>query len=174
VNVAGHIYDVVHGIIRQLRPSALDHLGLSEAVEDLVEIWRGRHPEIGCDLRLRGDVDGLGEAINITVYRVIQECLTNVLRHAEATHAQIEVQRDEALLRVTVSDNGKGLSQRGESGSERFGLMGMRERVQALGGEFALQSQPGTGLTVVATIPVRQMAQAEADADEIQVTIDER
>jgi len=174
VNVAGHIYDVVHGIIRQLRPSALDHLGLREAVEDLVEIWRGRHPEIGCDLRLRGDVDGLGEAINITVYRVIQECLTNVLRHAEATHAQIEVQRDEALLRVTVSDNGKGLSQRGESGSERFGLMGMRERVQALGGEFALQSQPGTGLTVVATIPVRQMAEPEADADEIQVTIDER
>jgi PAS domain S-box-containing protein len=169
VNVAGHIYDVVHGIIRQLRPSALDHLGLREAVEDLVEIWRGRHPEIDCDLRLRGDVDGLGEAINITVYRVIQECLTNVLRHAQASRTQIEVQRDEALLRVTVSDNGKGLSQRSESESERFGLMGMRERVQALGGEFELQSQPGAGLTVVATIPVQQMAATEADADEIQV-----
>jgi len=169
VNVAGHIYDVVHGIIRQLRPSALDHLGLREAVEDLVEIWRGRHPEIACDLRLRGDVDGLGEAINITIYRLIQECLTNVLRHAQATRAQIEVQRDEAVLRVTVSDNGKGLSQRSDSENERFGLMGMRERVQALGGEFALQSQPGTGLTVVAKIPVQQMAATEADADDVQV-----
>ncbi len=169
VNVAGHIYDVVHGIIRQLRPSALDHLGLREAVEDLVEIWRGRHPEITCDLRLRGDVDGLGEAINITIYRLIQECLTNVLRHAQATRAQIEVQRDEAVLRVTVSDNGKGLSPRGDSENERFGLMGMRERVQALGGEFALQSQPGAGLTVVAAIPIQQMAATEADTDDVQV-----
>ncbi len=174
VNVAGHIYDVVHGIIRQLRPSALDHLGLREAVEDLVEIWRGRHPEIHCDLRLRGDVDGLGESVNITVYRVIQECLTNVLRHAQATLAQIEVQRDGGILRVAVSDNGKGLSLPSESESERFGLMGMRERVQALGGEFVLQSQPGAGLTVVATIPVRHPSVNEADANAIQVTTDER
>ena len=79
------------------------------------------------------------------------------------------MQRDEAVLRVTVSDNGKGLSQRGDSENERFGLMGMRERVQALGGEFALQSQPGAGLTVVAAIPIQQMAATEADTDDVQV-----
>src|SRR5690242_3450372 len=98
VSVAAHIYDVVHGIIRQLRPSALDHLGLREAVEDLVNIWRSRHPEIACDLALRGPIDGLGEAINITVYRLIQECLTNILRHAKASRTQIEVRRDGGIL----------------------------------------------------------------------------
>jgi two-component system sensor histidine kinase UhpB len=169
VNVAGHIYDVVHGIIRQLRPSALDHLGLREAVEDLVDIWRSRHPEIVCELTLRGAVDGLGEAINITVYRVIQECLTNVLRHAEATHAQIEVRRDEATLRVSVSDNGKGLGERSESESERFGLMGMRERVQALGGQFQLESRPGAGLTVIASIPVHEPGTIDAGQEDVQV-----
>jgi two-component system, NarL family, sensor histidine kinase UhpB len=169
VNVASHIYDVVHGIIRQLRPSALDHLGLREAVEDLVNIWRGRHPEIACDLLFRGAVDGLGEAINITVYRLIQECLTNVLRHAQATRTEIEVRRDDAVLRVSVSDNGKGLGERNESDSERFGLMGMRERVQALGGEFELQSRPGAGLIVIATIPVHEIEPHEAGRDDIPV-----
>ena len=169
VNVASHIYDVVHGIIRQLRPSALDHLGLREAVEDLVNIWRGRHPEIACDLLFRGAVDGLGEAINITVYRLIQECLTNVLRHAQATRTEIEVQRGDAVLRVSVSDNGKGLGERNESDSERFGLMGMRERVQALRGEFELQSRPGAGLIVIATIPVHEIEPHEAGHDDIPV-----
>ena len=169
VNVASHIYDVVHGIIRQLRPSALDHLGLREAVEDLVNIWRGRHPEIACDLLFRGAVDGLGEAINITVYRLIQECLTNVLRHAQATRTEIEVQRGDAVLRVSVSDNGKGLGERNEGDSERFGLMGMRERVQALGGEFELQSRPGAGLIVIATIPVHEIEPHEAGHDDIPV-----
>jgi PAS domain S-box-containing protein len=156
VNVASHIYDVVHGIIRQLRPSALDHLGLREAVEDLVSIWRSRHPEIECELRLDGAIDGMGEAINITVYRLIQECLTNVLRHAEATRIEIEVRREGERLRVSVADNGKGLGERNQSDSERFGLMGMRERVQALRGDFELQSQPGSGLTVIAAIPVHE------------------
>jgi glucose-6-phosphate-specific signal transduction histidine kinase len=169
VNVAAHIYDVVHGIIRQLRPSALDHLGLREAVEDLVNIWRSRHPEIACDLALRGTIDGLGEAINITVYRLVQECLTNVLRHAEASRTQIEVRRDEGVLLVRVSDNGKGLGERAESESERFGLMGMRERVQALGGEFKLESRPGAGLTVAASIPVHAPEREQAERDDMHV-----
>jgi two-component system, NarL family, sensor histidine kinase UhpB len=166
VNVAGHIYDVVHGIIRQLRPSALDHLGLREAVEDLVNIWRGRHPEIACELALQGEVDGLGEAINITVYRLIQECLTNVLRHAQATQTSIEVRRHDEVLELSVTDNGKGLGDHGETDSERFGLMGMRERVQALGGEFQLRSRPGAGLTVIASIPVGAASVAPAERQE--------
>lgn len=154
VQVASHIYDVVHGIIRQLRPSALDHLGLQEAIEDVVKSWGSRHPEISYELKLTRDLGNLGEAVNITVYRLIQECLTNVIRHAEATHANIEVSRDAGGVRVSVSDNGKGLGERGEGESARFGLMGMRERVQALNGEFHLESKPGAGLQVTALIPV--------------------
>jgi len=154
VQVASHIYDVVHGIIRQLRPSALDHLGLQEAIEDVVKSWGGRHPEISYDLKVARDLGNLGEAVNITIYRLIQECLTNVIRHAEATHANIEVSRDASGVRVSVSDNGKGLGERGEGDSARFGLMGMRERVQALHGEFHLESKPGAGLQVTALIPI--------------------
>ena len=153
VNVAGHIYDVVHGIIRQLRPSALDHLGLQEAVEDVVKTWSDRHPEMVCRLSVGEDLGRLGEAVNITVYRLIQECLTNVIRHAEASSVEIDLRREGEAIAVTVADNGKGLGERNESEVARFGLMGMRERVQALSGEFRLDSRPGQGLTVYALIP---------------------
>src|SRR5258706_2436845 len=93
VSVASHIYDVVHGIIRQLRPTALDHLGLSDTLRDTVSAWRQRHPDIACDLRLEGALEGMGETINITVYRIVQECLTNVARHAMATRSDIDVAR---------------------------------------------------------------------------------
>ena len=159
VSVASHLYDVVHGIIRQLRPTALDHLGLSETLRDTVSAWRTRHPEIECELTMAGEVEGLGETINITVYRIVQECLTNIVRHAAATRAEVRVsrERDAArgdFLRVAVSDNGKGLAQGEFREPARFGLMGMRERVQGLNGEFSIQAQPGRGVTVLAILPV--------------------
>ena len=158
VEVATHIYDVVHGIIRQLRPSALDNLGLQEALEDMVNTWRERHPEIVCELKLTGDLTNLGEAINITAFRLVQECLTNVLRHADATHAEIEIRRDGGMIEVSVTDDGKGLAEASESETARFGLMGLRERVQALNGEFRLESRSGEGLRVTAVIPVQSNA----------------
>lgn len=159
VSVASHLYDVVHGIIRQLRPTALDHLGLSETLRDTVSAWRARHPEVACELKLEGDVEGLGETINITVYRIVQECLTNIVRHASATRADVTVARDRNapqgdVLRIRVSDNGKGLAQAGAP-PERFGLMGMRERVQGLDGVFSIEAQEGRGVTVIAVIPIR-------------------
>lgn len=159
VSVASRLYDVVHGIIRQLRPTALDHLGLSETLRDAVSAWRMRHPEIICNLKLEGEVEGLGETVNITIYRIIQECLTNVVRHAAATHVEILVSRipDASLgdaVRISVRDDGKGLVQGGERDSARYGLMGMRERVQALDGQFNIESRPGQGVTVCAVIPV--------------------
>ena len=160
VSVASHIYDVVHGIIRQLRPTALDHLGLSETLKDFVSAWRDRHPEIVCELQLDGAIEGMGETINITVYRIVQECLTNVARHAAATRSDIHVtrindSRHRDVVKVAVHDNGKGFAQRREREATRFGLIGMRERVQALNGEFNIDSRPGEGVTVTAVIPVR-------------------
>lgn len=159
VSVASHLYDVVHGIIRQLRPVALDHLGLADTLRDAVSAWRGRHPDIACELRLEGEVEGQGEAVNITIYRIVQECLTNVVRHAAASRVDILVSRtsDPGLgdsIRVSVRDNGRGLGQQGDADAARYGLMGMRERVQALHGEFRLESQAGAGVSVQAVIPV--------------------
>jgi two-component system, NarL family, sensor histidine kinase UhpB len=171
VEVASHIYDVVHGIIRQLRPSALDNLGLREAVEDMVNTWRERHPEVACELRLSGELADLGEAVNITAYRLVQECLTNVLRHAEAARAEIELRREGGVIYLSVSDDGKGLGERRESESTRFGLMGIRERVQALHGEFALESRPAGGLKVNATIPLPLPGlKADDTRSEVKVT----
>jgi PAS domain S-box-containing protein len=159
VSVASHLYDVVHGIIRQLRPVALDHLGLNDALRDAVDAWRGRHPEVECSMAIEGEVEGLGEVVNITAFRIVQECLTNVVRHAAASRVEIGVARvrDPALgdaLRVTVRDNGKGIEKLPEADSVRYGLMGMRERVQALHGEFRIDSGAGQGVTVSAVIPV--------------------
>jgi hypothetical protein len=160
VSVASHIYDVVHGIIRQLRPTALDHLGLSETLRDFVSAWRDRHPEIVCELQMEGALEGMGETINITVYRVVQECLTNVARHAVATRSDIHVtrfndSRHGDAVKVVVHDNGKGFAQQREREATRFGLIGMRERVQALNGDFSIDNRPGQGVAVTAVIPVR-------------------
>ncbi|HXM82669.1 MAG TPA: PAS domain S-box protein [Burkholderiales bacterium] len=159
VSVASHIYDVVHGIIRRLRPSGLDHLGLGETLRDAASAWSQRHPDVRWDLALSGELEGLGEAVSITVYRIVQEALTNVIRHAEATRVQISVSRERAAssedaVIVCVQDNGKGLGQASAREDGRFGLAGMRERVQAFGGSFAISDAPGHGVTVRAVLPV--------------------
>jgi two-component system sensor histidine kinase UhpB len=161
VEIAGHLYDVVHGIVRELRPPALDNLGLPEALEDSLASWRGRHPDIAVQVALEGDLDHLGESVNITVYRVVQECLTNVARHADATRVDITVRRTNDAIELSVRDDGRGLGEREENEAARFGIMGMRERVQALNGVLELTSGEGEGLSVHARIPV---AATDSDA----------
>ena len=164
VQVGGHIYDVVHGIIRQLRPSALDNLGLREALEELRDSWSERYPDLIVRMDLHGNLDDLGETVNITIYRLLQECITNVVRHAAASRADIHVERAGKELEVTVRDNGKGLGERNAVDSARFGLMGLRERVEGLNGRFSIESRPGEGVIVRAFIPLHPVAAATADA----------
>lgn len=159
VEVATHIYDVVHSIIRQLRPSALDHLGLSDAISELVGRYRRQNPQLTVDLKLGGDLNRFGEKINITVYRVVQECLTNAAKHAEASTVVVEValkqpEHNQERLEIRVVDDGKGLSPAFAEG-RRFGLLGIRERVQAFGGELVVDSSPELGTSVLAILPGR-------------------
>jgi len=159
VSVASHIYDIVHGIIRRLRPSGLDHLGLAETLRDAVAGWSERHPQVRWELALSGELEGLGEALNITVYRIVQEALTNVVRHAEASCVRISVAREpearfEDALVVCVRDDGRGFGQAAAQENGRFGVAGMRERVQAFGGSFAISGAAGEGATVRAVLPV--------------------
>jgi signal transduction histidine kinase len=155
VEVAERIYDIVHDIVRQLRPSALDHLGLRDALEDVVGNWRRLHPQIAVELRISGALDGFGEETNITVYRIVQECLTNVVKHAQAARVEIDVQHPEGapLLRLSVRDDGRGLPERNTVEAARFGLLGMRERAEALGGRFELEGAAGRGVTVRVELP---------------------
>jgi len=167
VQVAGRLYDAMHGIVRQLRPSALDHLGLRETLEEAVSALQAQHPEIELRLETRGALDHLGEALNINAYRIVQECLTNVLRHAGANRADVLVARvPEAAgdhIEIEVRDNGRGIS--GSTGGvmPRYGILGMRERVQALHGSFALDSQPGAGVRVKVTLPLTEQDMAQAE-----------
>jgi PAS domain S-box-containing protein len=165
VQVAGRLYDSMHGIVRQLRPSALDNLGLRETLEEALSALQAQHPAIELKLATRGALDHLGEALNINAYRIVQECLTNVLRHAGASRAEVVVTRvaDPACdrIEIEVRDNGRGIGDAAGEAMPRFGILGMRERVQALHGTFALDSEPGRGVRVRVTLPVTESAPAE-------------
>jgi two-component system sensor histidine kinase UhpB len=140
-----HLIDMVSGLLQQLRPGILDELGLSPALLDLVDTWKSRHKDIACGIKVTGIHDDISEANSVAIYRLVQESLTNVARHSEATKVEIEVysltQMGKEGLEVIVKDNGKGFIAKHTSG---FGLPGMRERVEGLGGNFAIQSERGT------------------------------
>jgi glucose-6-phosphate-specific signal transduction histidine kinase len=174
IDVSSRVYEVVRTLLRQLRPVALDELGLASAVQYSVEEWQRRHKGVDCRLTIEGDLDGLNEDVNITAYRFVQECLTNVARHAAAQHVKVElcktVERSGgSRLELAVEDDGRGV----HSAVPRngLGLIGLRERVEALGGSFAIDAPTKTGSSasapfgtrVAATIPLR-FDSLEADA----------
>jgi signal transduction histidine kinase len=158
VDVAARLYDGMHDIVRRLRPSALDHLGLRGAVEGAVQAARVQHPGVEVALATEGDLDGLGEAVNIGAYRIVQECVTNALRHSGATRIDVSLRRvapDGTRLELEVRDNGRGLAAAPSGSASRFGILGVQERVEALGGSFAIANgDDGAGVVARASIPV--------------------
>ena len=159
VEVTSRIYDMVHSIIRELRPSALDHLGLEDAIFELCERHRRANSDLDLKLDFDGGLNGYDEYVNITVYRVIQECLTNAAKHAGAscvsiTVSNLLVESNLARIEIKVQDDGKGLDV-DLSESRRFGLLGMRERVQAFSGDIQIESDRGTGTLITADMTVK-------------------
>jgi signal transduction histidine kinase len=153
VEISNHVYEVVRSMMQRLRPAALDALGLRDAVGDLVDQWRRRNPSVICGFESEGDLSGFGELTNITVYRLVQECLTNVAKHSAATHVYIGVARTDASeVRVTVRDNGRGMDLHAKRSG--LGLVGLRERVEALHGRVELTGALGAGMHVTARLPV--------------------
>jgi signal transduction histidine kinase len=149
------LYGLTHALIHRLRPTVLDDLGLAAALETIVSEWRMRRPGLPCRLTVEGDLHGLPDAVNIAVFRLVQEALTNVLRHASASHVSVTLHRSDDGLHIQVEDDGRGLDPaRAAPAGLCFGLLGMRERVEALGGRLAIESAPGRGLRLDATIPV--------------------
>jgi two-component system sensor histidine kinase UhpB len=151
VEVSGHMYDSMHSIVRQLRPLVLDQLGLQAALQELVGSQQARHPGIRFSLTISGDLARVSAEVGIAAYRMVQECLTNVVRHAEATEADVNVAAA-ADLTLTVRDNGRGQRTDPNDRSERYGLIGMRERAEGLGGAF--QWQGDKGVRVVVSLPL--------------------
>ena len=143
----------VHSLCHQLRPGALDDLGLDEAIEGLVREWSGRN-----NVQCSATVDLLEEIerddIKTAVFRIIQEALTNAFRHSNATEVNIQLVSDDESATFSVSDNGKGFSPDiGHTNS--YGLLNMIDRAEALGGTLEITSAPETGTMVEGRIPLK-------------------
>ena len=152
VNVSTRMYDVVHSMMQRLRPSVLDNFGLVAAIEEELDGWKTRYPDVDCRFEKHGDLLDLGEQINISLYRIVQESLTNIAKHAAAGRVALSLSRDPGMIRLTVEDDGRGM----DTGkpARGLGLIGMRERVEALQGGFAITSSEGHGTAIEVTIPV--------------------
>jgi two-component system sensor histidine kinase UhpB len=152
-----HVHRAVSDMIGRLRPVGLDELGLVAAIEHCVEYWQQRLINTSLELSLRGNLEGLSEAMNLTLYRLIQEALTNISRHAKATRADISLERIESVepgsseLHLAITDDGCGMDP--GKRTSRFGLSGLRERVEMAGGVFELKSAPGHGLRLEVHMP---------------------
>lgn len=145
-------------ILTRLRPEVLDHLPLGEVLREMVAAERRRQPGIAWDFTAEGDIDGLEEPARLTVYRLIQEGITNALRHAAPSRIAVGIRRcGPERVEVTVRDDGSGVDVDGGKGTG-LGLSGMAERVHALGGRLEVTPEPGGGTGLRATIPVSPAA----------------
>jgi two-component system, NarL family, sensor histidine kinase UhpB len=164
-----HVQAVLRDIIGRLRPAGLDELGLAAALENCAEAWRRRLPEVEIQLLIEADLEGLGEDVSLALYRLAQECLTNASRHAAATRMRIVLTEEcepQGARRIafTAEDDGCGTTM--PPAGRGFGLAGMRERVESLGGRFLVESGPGAGFRVRATIsPVQGRVAVGANSD---------
>ena len=133
-----------------LRPSMLDDLGLVAAVE-----WYARETsrrgETEVEVRSESVTEDLADEVKLCVYRVVQEALNNAQRHAHAKNVAVELTQADGTIRVKIADDGSGFDAKRTRG---MGLLGMEERVKRLGGRIKVESQPGTGTTIEAELPL--------------------
>jgi signal transduction histidine kinase len=145
----------LRSIISDLRPSLLDDLGLVPAIEAMLDRRREAGLQIISELALEDTRSGrvaLDPDLETTVYRILQEALTNVAKHAEAASVWVTVKRLDGVIELMVADDGKGIDL--ESGGDGYGLVGMRERIDLVGGSLEIEPGPAGGTSIRALIPI--------------------
>ena len=147
--------DTARRISRQLRPSVLDVLGLRAGIEWQLEEFLAR-TKIATELVAPEDLGEVSEAVSIALFRILQEALTNVMRHAAATRVTVRLEREADALVMEVADDGRGFEQPDRPYPVSLGLLGMRERAATLGGLTIVKSEPGRGTTVHVKLPLEQ------------------
>lgn len=147
-----HMMEALQQILRQLRPIGLEEFGLTAGLEQLIHGWNQRlRGRCRYRLEIEGSFDGLPDKLNVSLYRIVQESLTNATRHGEATEVCVRLyHRDGIELRI--EDDGRQSAAR--PAAPGLGVLGMHERVQALGGSFTLSPRQPRGMIVAATIPL--------------------
>ncbi|HTR59412.1 MAG TPA: histidine kinase [Casimicrobiaceae bacterium] len=162
VALADRVQAATRDIVRRLRPPGLDELGLAAVLEHCIEDWRRRKPDVHFDLKAPpADTTGLSEPINIAVFRVVQEALTNAVRHSNPRRVAIDLVRrrsaiaaDEELV-LTVGND--GAIRGGAPSTNGLGIVGMRERIEALGGQLRSGFRSDDGFMLEATVPLQPL-----------------
>ncbi len=158
---AGKISDVVTDIFKdvrsmlvRIRPAFFEPLGLSDSLQGLANSWQ-QNSGISCSFSSDGEFKDLDDAINIAIYRVVQECLTNISRHADASHAKVRLSVDDepGVIALEVDDNGKG-ADLSDPNAVGLGITGMNERIMEVNGKCEFDTSPGNGMCVRVTIPL--------------------
>ena len=153
--IGRHMKDIVRSMLERLRPPEFDVFGLRGAVTEMISGWQLRHLHTNIDFQCTADFSDVDDARQLSIYRIIQEGLTNISRHAGPSpiNVRISVVRSAALITIIVSDNGLGcdLTQQVKG----FGLKGMRERVDGLLGKMTLNSSLGKGMKIIVEVPIK-------------------
>lgn len=162
ISSTDYIHESVARLIRELRPVGLDELGLSAAIEYCVDGWRPRLSPARLSLALDERIDRLGESQSLALYRAVQEALNNCARHAHATQVDVSIEWHDGgaeqvhQVSLRIEDNGTGVDLTAVPCG--MGLVGMRERLAALGGSLCLESAPQSGFRIVARLPAERIA----------------
>lgn len=148
ISSANHAYHATHNLICALRPVALDDLGLSAALENFIDTWRQINSltlqndtscQVNYQLHIHGDIDRYNETTNIAIFRIVQEALTNIAKHACAQTVLVTIESRAQYLTITITDDGIGFDTYKQTTG--YGLLGMAERVEALAGSIKINSQ---------------------------------
>jgi len=145
----------VQRISSELIPGVLDHLGLSEAIKWQVDKFH-RRTGIKCGIRIDPENIMLDQDSSLTIFRIFQEALTNIIRHADAKEVTIALKDSDAFLEMEIADNGIGIQAHQVSSPESIGLIGIRERARILGGRVTIFGSTGQGTTVKVFIPINE------------------
>ncbi|HET6515588.1 MAG TPA: ATP-binding protein [Thermodesulfovibrionales bacterium] len=154
-NLVDATIQTVKRICTQLRPSILDGIGLVAAIEWQAKDFQSR-TGISCDITFKPEEIVLDRDRSTAIFRIFQEALTNVMRHAEATKVRASFSQSDGKVVLTIEDNGKGISEEDILKPRSFGLIGMRERARLLGGEVEISGVPSEGTVIRITIPSGQ------------------
>ncbi len=159
-----HMQRLVREILGRLRPARLTELGFRAAVEELAEFWRSRRPDIALTMELDFDEAALPETVQEVAYRVAQEGLSNAVRHGRPTRIALSMRVGETRLDIRVEDDGS--AKPAPAPRPGFGLIGMRERVEAVGGDMSAQPGAGRGWVLRAWVPLAAGPQGEPETEE--------
>jgi two-component system sensor histidine kinase UhpB len=163
LSLANHAQELqrINGrMLERMRPLVLEEMGLAEALRVLVASWRASLPDIDWVLTVPGTLAEPDRDTALTVFRIVQEALTNAARHSEAHRVEVILAERRDTLELSVRDDGRGLPERARSAAERrgYGLLGMAERVRQAGGAFSARNAPEGGTLIEARLPVPEAA----------------